>query len=510
MAEADPFAKYATPDSAAGDDPFAKYAEPSAEPSPGIAADVGKSAAAAVTRVPLHPFGVIGDIRQAGEAVGRQLFGSAEYERRTRAYEADPRNGPGWLARLAALAPSTMDIGRAIQRRTGLPTGFVGETVPGRIAGGAVETALDPMSLALGPGGVLGRVGTGLAAGSAGAVGEEVAGPIGGLVGGGLGSLATASTIERSAARAAQQATRPTEANVRAAGGLGYDMARDLSEPLSTREVGDLGRDIRQNLTERYGHGPEVEPQTYRSIDRLIRQETARAPVRRRLIGADEPSTNTLLNTRQRLTTIARNNPAHSESTAARRAVDQIDNYLEQFPGLNPVLTQARADWRAASLSRELNESVAHAMRLPGNTADNLRAGVRRILENRKIPKTPEQAAAMERIIRNGRLWQTMSRHWYHGHSPLVLLSLLTGHPAAAVAFVGSGLARTIPRRLDVRGRLRDIEMLRENILRNAPSGGGPVPPLPSRIDPQQIPGAFIRSIVNPSLSDLAEGQDAR
>lgn len=182
--------------------------------SPDVLHDVGRSAAGGLLRAPLHVAGAAGDIRAAGEAVGRQLFG-ADYERRTRAWEADPRN-QSWLQRLLAGAPTTMDIAGKIERASGLPATATGETLPGRLVGGAVETAADPLSLALGPGGVVARVGTGAAAGTAGAAGQEVAGPIGGLVGGTVGSLIPGSIVARSATRAAQQASAPTAASVRA------------------------------------------------------------------------------------------------------------------------------------------------------------------------------------------------------------------------------------------------------------------------------------------------------
>jgi len=378
------------------------------------------------------------------------------------------------------------------------------ETFPGRLVQNVGEMLGNPASW-IGPGGLITKGASIIGSGIGGTIGEEVGGPLGGLIGGVGGSLAVPSTLSGVAARQAAAATRPTVQGVRAAGHGGYNMARQLNTLLPPRDVGDLGRIIRRDLTNQYGHGPIVEPQTYRTVDQLIRQETATAPVRRRMLGTDDPSTNALINTRKRLTNISRNNPATSEGLAARRAVDYIDGYLNQFPGLNRVLQQARGDWRASKLAGEIDDAVAHAGRITGNPATNLRAGIRGILENDRIPKTPEQRAAMERVIRDGRWLEAISHHWHHGFGVAAIMAVATGHLEALLPIAGAAIARNIPRRLDAWGRMRGINRLREDILRNAPSGGGPIPRTPL-IPRNQIAPALLRGALNPSLSDLSNG----
>lgn len=372
------------------------FADPDVSPG----ADIAESAAAGALRAPMHVPGFLGDLAATGEAIGgrvgrwatSKIFGERAAEEAEQAFKrrGRTRSVADIVTSPTADAPTTMDIARGVERRTGLPAGYVGQTLPGRLAGGAVETALDPLSLAQGPGGVAARLAAGGAAGAVSELGGAIAGPIGSIIGGGFGSLATASSLDRLAARRAAEGTMPTAAGLRAA------------SPLAT------GR-----------------------------------------IKASQ-------------------------------------------------LKDVRADEAAAALSEHLDSAVRRAQQGRGNTAANLRAELNRIIDDTSIVRTPEQDAAMRKIASSGHLLEGMSRLAGYRHSPLAVLSLLTGHPAAAAGFMATEALRHIPAAVDRRRAVGATEQLREDVLRTAPSGGGRAPPLPPRLAPEQIPAAVVRGLLPP------------
>jgi hypothetical protein len=180
-----------------GGNPFEETQQP-----PGMLEDVRKSATAGALRAPLHMFGARGDIGALGEYIGN-LWG----RKLTSDEWRDLQNKIG-----IAPSPTTMDIAHNVERTTGLPAGYTGQTLPGRIAGGTVEGALDPLSLAAGPAGVVPRLVSGAAAGAGSSVGGEALGPLGAIAGGTLGSLATSSRLAAGSVKPA-----PTPADLRAA-----------------------------------------------------------------------------------------------------------------------------------------------------------------------------------------------------------------------------------------------------------------------------------------------------
>lgn len=386
------------------------------------------------------------------------------------------------------------------------------QTFPGRLVQGVGEVAGNPLSW-LGPGGFATKAAGIVASGLGSEVGQEIGGPIGGLIGGGLGSIAGESSLSRLAA--SRGVPPPTAAGIKAAATRGYEQARAMDVPLSRAVVQDLGRSIRQELVSpQFGHRPFTDPQTFRAL-RLLEEpnDLGARQLRRRMGTTGAASSSEILGVRQTLSNIRMNNPGTSDALAASRAIERIDAYLDNIPGLNDVTKGARGNWRAAAHAEELNNAIDRATRQAearrGNVADNMRAEINRLIEDRGVPRTPQEEAELRRIVGSGGILQEMAR-FRHTYSPVAIAgavgSALAGHLLPAAGLAGSALAAGLPRRIDTARTRRSIEALRDQILRNAPAGGGPTPPLPRWFSLQQVPPAIVRSLSG-NLSDLANGQ---
>lgn len=334
------------------------------EQSPDTLTDVGKSIRAGAIRAPLHVIGLPGDVEAGVDALTqyarRKIFGE-QY-----AGELPTKH-----------LPTTMDIAHKL----GGPAEYTGQTLPGRIAGGAIETALDPLSFAMGPGSLAARVGVGALTGATSAVGEEVAGPAGALIGGTGAGLVAGSKIERAAAQAVRPPA-PTPADLRSAWG--------------------------------------------------------------------------------------------NRITAGN-------------------LAKMRGDEQAAELAEKLDAAVAGS-----KSASQLRAKLQGIAGDTSLTK--EQRDGLSEVINSGSWLELLSSgHGYHlPLSAYALYELANGNFKRTGAALAAVATRLGLRKIDRSRTVRATEQARENVLRGAPSGGGKLPPLPSRLDPAQIPAATVRGLLTP------------
>lgn len=451
-------------------------ANPPAEPQPSVWADVGKAA-------------ITGPLRGLGQFATAQRepeFGTMG------AVDVPPEN-----------LPTQADVEKVLPRA---------QTFPGRMVQGVGEVAGNPLSW-LGPGGLATKAAGIAASGLGSEVGQQIGGPIGGLIGGGLGSIAGESSLSRLAA--ARGVPPPTAAGIKAAATRGYEQARAMNVPIRRDAVQNLGRSIRGELASpQFGHAPFNEPQTFNAL-RLLEEPASMTnrQLRQRMGTLDHSSSTEILGVRQTLSNIRMNNPGTSDALAASRAIERIDAYLDNIPGLNDVTKGARGNWRAAAHAEELNNAIDRATRQAearrGNVADNMRAEINRLIEDKGVPRTPQEEVEMRRIVGSGGILQEMAR-FRHTYSPVAIAgavgSALAGHLLPAAGLAGSALAAGLPRRIDTARTRRGIEALRDQILRNAPAGGGPAPPLPAWFSMQQVPPAIVRSLSG-NLSDLANGQ---
>lgn len=487
-------------------------------PPPDALADVGKTAVSEAAKAPLRPLGFIGDIGQTVEGVrgwiGRKLGTDKLVE------EAQKRLTPEELHSLKQPrgAPTTEDIARGVEKAAGRELFHEPETAWGRRAGGLVAGATDPLNLAWGPGGFIRRLVEGGISGVTGEVGGEVAGPVGSVIAGGGTSLATSRIAGGSARRAqaaANAATQPTEQQIRNASRQGYQAAHAANIPLSRADVSQLGADIRDDLVNSgRAFSPRSQPKTFDEVRLLEEQVQLRRPGLRRKLGAGAPvgpvpstyqnpasSTTEVINARERLNNIARDNAGTSEEVAARRAMELIDNYLDTVSGVNVPLRQARGNYRAAERASDLNRAVDEAARdaqaRGGSVAGNLRSNLNRIIDDDTLPKTPQEEAAMRAIVGGGGIPQELAKlgpnHWLWG-----LWAALHGNLLHGAALIAPG---SIGRWMDNRNTRRAVEELRNDILRRAPSGGGPAPPLPPQWPQGTLPAAVVRA--NDALSQM-------
>lgn len=476
-----------------------------APPSPStVGEDVAKTMASEAAKAPLRPIGLIGDIRSGVESVrdwvGRKLGTDRLVEEAKKRLTADD------LRKLKQPegAPTTEDLARGAEKATGLEF-HRPETPQGRIAGGFAAGFTDPLSLIMGPGNIARRALVGGLSGVGGEVGGEVGGPVGALIGGGLTSAATERSIaasQRAAQRRELARTAPTVGNVEQAAEAGYQRARQMDVPQSRADVSQLGANIRDDLV--YGgrgFSPRNEPKTFAEVQLLEEQVALRRPGLRRKLGAGAPvgpvpstyqnppsSTTELMNARARLSNIRRDNPGKSEALAAGRAIEMIDAHLMTVPQVRTPLLDANANYRSAQRANDMDEAIRDALDKGGNVGDALRNGLRKVLRNDKLPKTAEEIARMEDIVRGGGIPRQLATLTGH-HAYLAIWLLAHGHPVGALESIIPGLAG---RGLDARRTRRAIEDLRDDILRSSPAGGGA---MPNRL-PQWTPGTGAASTV--------------
>ena len=474
-------------------DPFDETQAPS-----GTLADVGKSVVSEAAKAPLRPVGLIGDVR-AGLEGARDWLGRVLGTDKL-AEEAQKRLTPEELQKLKQPrgAPTTEDLARGVERATGAEF-HRPETEYGRYAGAVSAGVADPLSLLMGPGNIVRRLIVGGVSGAGGELGGEVAGPVGALVGGGL----TSAGLERSIA-ASQRATQrrqlattaPTVQAVDAAAQQDYRRAGQLNVSLDRADVSQLGTDIRQDLVTGTATGhkfsPVNQPKTFREIEKLENQVRLRKPGLRRTFGAGGPigpgtarppsSSDEVIAIRDSLQDIRRDHPGTSEALAASHAIDRVDAYLDTVSGVNVPLRTARANYRPARRAEDLENAIYEAGLSQGtNLGTAMRNGVKKILLNDKLPKTPQERQRMQEIVEGGGIPRALATLTGH-HAYLAVWLLAHGHPIGALESIIPGL---MGRSLDARRTRRAIVDLRDDILRSSPAGGGA---MPTRL-PQWTPG---------------------
>jgi hypothetical protein len=252
-------------------DPDAWLADRRQSQQPGMVTDIGRSVEAGAIRAPLHVPGALGDFANIGESISEVPSRITDWALGTHLTDRQRQRHED-AERMGAALPSTMSIARGVEERTGLPASYVGRTLPGRVAGGAVETALDPISLASGGGSAAARLGVGATSGAAGEIGSEVAGPIGGMAAGGLTGLLHESGLARTAQRAANRARRqPTADEIRMAGSVAATGRRNAWGDLAAADAADRLNQAMDRAT-RYAqvHGGSSATHLKAELNRII------------------------------------------------------------------------------------------------------------------------------------------------------------------------------------------------------------------------------------------------
>lgn len=371
------------------------------------------------------------------------------------------------------LMPSSQDlIGRAESVVPGID--YQPKTIPGRYLGSAAEVAANPTNY-LGPGGLVGKAAAGVVSGLGAQAGEDITGgPVGRFVGGLAAPLAAGrltGTSARAEAQAKNAATETALSDIETAYKQGYADLRANPVPLGRGVVSAQGAKIREALVKDGGFRPFTDPKTFKTLDLLENAGTTGKQLAKRVGTKGQSSTNEILSVRDTLNKIARTVP--DEKAAASAAIEHIDNYLDNIPGINTRARQARGDYRAAARVKDLDSMMINAVNdakaTGGSVPKAIRVELNRMLQDDSIPKSPEERQAMTDML-DGGLPQSMAglgeRHafWW------TLWALLNNHPIHAAI---SLMPRIMGGGVDRANLTRQVQDLRSDILRRAPSGSG-------------------------------------
>ena len=239
----------------------------------------------------------------------------------------------------------------------------------------------------LGPAGavpkVLGAIGGGLGAQAGGDIGGTPGAIIGGIAGGALGGGLVKPK--------APVSNVPTRAEIAASAKARYKDLTDNPVPLHPADMTTVAQAAQQQLRAD-GFFKEDQPRTFRAISRL---EDPTHP----------PDTVSLNAIRTSLTHIQKDAHLHpSDAAAAKVALQELDNYIANLPGISGKTAAARGDYRAAKTSERLEEAQdrgklrAGTQQTIGNEDVGIRQQIRALAESPKFPKTPEVEAELERI----------------------------------------------------------------------------------------------------------------
>jgi hypothetical protein len=345
---------------------------------------------------------------------------------------------------------------------------------PERIAESVGEAVGNPESY-IGPGGIIRKI---IGAGAAGA-GSETAGELAHayapsvetparIAGGMLGQAAAAP-------RGPRLPAAPTREELAVASGQDYEQLRNMNVTLPRHGVERLADTI---VAELRNDGFYQQPATYSALRRLSNP-----------VGAS-PNATEVYSVREELNHVVRDHPHGfpnaSDGAAAARAIERIDEYLDNLPGFGDTAQRARGNYRAGMQSERLTEAQRRgelnaASSGSGANLDNAtRQRIKALLLNQKIAKTPQEAEMMEAIVRGdtptniARLLSKLGpQHPLSGWGS-ILAGFATGHIGLAEAGMATG---AIAQHFAERATARGVERLDETIRRNSPLGGGPLPP---------------------------------
>jgi hypothetical protein len=335
--------------------------------------------------------------------------------------------GPGF-----APVPSAAETTKILEQQ--LP-GFVphheARTTPGHMAERFGEFIAAPATW-IGPGGFF-RKGLSALTGAAGSVlGERYGGTpgaiVGGVAGGGAGGFGAGGRgLPGRVAKDVREAT--TEDALKAASREGYEQLKQFDQyRLSEGQNAILTRAIKNYLTEEEGTVfPEyLAPKTWRTLDDwLLKARTV----------ADVERVRQVLNQ----TRIEGGN----EALASSKAIEAIDDYMYELPGVKGVADAARGNWAAYKRGQIIEETIRRGIERAttsgkgggGNIVNTIKQEfARRIRGKPDVWKrfTAEEQKQIELTIDPGRGLDVA--HWLSNFSPR--------HPiTGAIGFFGGGAA---------------------------------------------------------------------
>jgi hypothetical protein len=265
-----------------------------------------------------------------------------------------------------------------------------------------------------------------------------------------------------------------------------YEELRDANVPLAKHVVEDLSSKAKEMLNKRAFY-KEDQQATWRALNRL------KNPV------GEHSTSNEVYAARTSLNNVIRDNPGKSEATAAKLAMQHLDDYLSNVPGFAETAQRARGNYRAGMQSERVGKATergelnAATSRTGGVLDQKLKDRFKALYLDEKVPKTPEQAALMKEIVYGGNInkianlfaklgpthlsgWGTAAAADLHGGSGLATLSLALG------AFA---------QRISERATTGKIQQLDELIRRDSPLGGGGRTPPQTVVHPPTASGAL-------------------
>jgi len=489
--------------------------------------DVGRGLARGAIEGPTSDVaGTFGDIesiaRRGGESLGFEPSGNAA----PTSAELSERLGIG-------LRPTT-------------PYGEVAETVARSVTNPA-NYIFGPVEATLGR--TLARRGAGAAASGLGAgLGEQTGIPGAGVAGAVLGSTAADLAPEATARRRykAELGRALTQEELFDVGSQLHQKLQDINTPIPG---GDVQRDLVQPiraLFKRRQFFREDEPKTFRELGRITQDPASDSQLTYYRLLLDNPATdagvkrsqlvaaaeknndldmmqlilqnkgqsgveaaqrlvnerlgqvgtpiesNEIYAVRTALRKVAQNNRGNSEGKAAGLAMDMIDDYLEKLPDYDEMKT-ARAVWRAARSSERYTEALrtgeqrADVSGSGANTANTLRQEIKKIRNNRKIPREPIENELMDEITHGTDVanWaRTLSklgpRHPLSGWGT-TLAAVASGHADAGLATMFLGHVLQYVSEQSTRGGIEELE---QTVRRRAPPSVARYGPPPERPGP--------------------------
>ena len=355
----------------------------------------------------------------------------------------------------------------SVQKRIEGVTGpfYKPQTRAGEYAQTVGEFVGDPTSY-VGPGGALRKVGGAVAGG----LGSETAGqltkgteaePLARIIGGVAGQKAAGPRPPKTAAIAA-----PSREELLESSGKAYEELKNKDVPLRKDVVENLSSRITTELNNDFH--PQDQPRTYRAVERL-----------KNPLGEDS-SAKEVYSARTALNHIIGDLPGTSEAKAARLALERLDEYLSNVPGFAETAKRARGDYRAAKQServtgaQERGELNAGTSGSGANKDNALRQRIKALYLDKKVPKSPEEAALMKEIamgtprINIARLFSKLGpKHPLTGWGSALAADLSHGSGLATATLAVGALAQHIAER----GTAGKVERLDEMARRNSPLG---------------------------------------
>jgi hypothetical protein len=401
-----------------------------------------------------------------------------------------PFGGPRDLPPAATTEQLTEPIAGAIERTTGGYIPMEKPTTPSGEAGQRVGEFLgDPMTW-LGPGGPIRKIVSATLGGIGSYIGEKLGGTkgavIGGVTGGAVGGFGAGTRgLPQRVPRAIRN--RTDEEALRAASKAGYQQLEQSPFMMTTMEASQLRGAIENQL--RADNFPDwLVSKTYKALEHLTETSAHPATIRQPgLITVGEVE-----RVRQVLNKVRRE--GGNESDAASSAIEGLDDYLMNLPGVGEAAIQARGNWAAYKRGQMVEEAIRRGTERAktagtGANVDNSIKQEFRKLKNKKYYEssfTPQERAEIDRVIDPGvaldvARWMSRfsPRHIIPAALGLAGIGHLTGSTLDQLAMLTTGeVAKQYVTRMTTKRAGRLLEATRAR----SPAGGDftPRPAIPA------------------------------